>query len=315
MNCMAVTIEVPTEQDVNKADTDYYKTVYLFSTLSDELKKNDIEHKIEHDILNCDDKKVNPDFIILSEKKIDDIIEHKADLNASYAKKEIELIIKKYGCVKELIEGKKKFNPELIKLVPINLLKILEQTRDKNSLAILLSGFDVNLDIRKITFETHDELAHPIIEKILNDIIEFDPKQLTDFKFIKAEPKYVTYCSYTTLWPLLISFNDPNIAIDGYFEVDFDKVSKRASTFFPEWIRNNRQLANARLRRGLTFLNKINFVSWKEGSSTIKVHYTRGTRVGDLKSYFIKKYVEIENKKSKKGKKTSVDKTAQLKLF
>ena len=59
---MTVSIEVPTEQDVNKADTDYYKTVYLFSTLSDELKKNDIEHKIEHDILNCDDKKVNPDL-------------------------------------------------------------------------------------------------------------------------------------------------------------------------------------------------------------------------------------------------------------
>ena len=299
-----------TLEDVIKADAEYYQTVYLFVTIYEILNRKNIKCQIEHDITNCSGRIVRPDFLLLSDSNVGEIIEHKASLNASFAEKELEDIIQKYECVKW---EERTYNPQVIGLIPVDLLKIVEKIRDEKNLKIFLSGFAVNLDIYQISFEMHDNPKNSLVSTIFNDVIEFDPKRLAEFRFIKAEPKYITYTAFF-VWTILKMFYDPYIANNNYFEVDFDKVSKRAMDFFPSWIRNNRQLASSRIRRALKFLDKINFVDWKEGNKTIRVYYSRGTKVHEVWAYFREKYVELQKKK-KKQKNKKASKTKQLTLF
>jgi len=283
-------------EDIRKAEKDYLDTVYIFLTLSKLFQEYGISHEIEHDVINCSDRSVEPDFLLFSNGIITEVLEHKSSLNVSYGKKELQDIEEKYKCLKT--DGKK-YHPEVICLVPISLLKILEDIRNNENMKIFLAGFTVNHDVEKIIFETHDDLSNSRLKEILNEIAPFKHANYSEYRFIKAEPEYEVYTAFT-VWMLLITFYDPYIAKDSYFEVNFDNISKRSLEYFPSWIRNNKQLANKRIKRGLEFLRKINFIKWEEGESIIKVYYTRGTKVGDLREYFAKKYVEIYSKRKKK---------------
>ncbi len=300
--------EVVKVEDIIKSERDYLDTVYVFLSLSDSFKNYEIHHEIEHDIMSCSGNKVRPDFLLFSNEEITDVLEHKSSLNPSYGKKELQDIKNKYNCLE--INGKR-YNPEIICLVPLPLLRILEEIRDEEGIKIFLAGFVVNYDVQKITFETHDDLSNNHLQEILNTITPFKHAEYSMYRFIRAEPKYETYTAFV-VWTILQSFNDPYISKDNYFEVSFDNVSKRALGFFPSWIRNNRQLANERIRRGLEFLKRIDFVDWEGGRSVIKVYYTRGTRVGDLREYFAKKFVALQKKergrrKPKSGKVARLD--------
>ncbi len=301
--------EVIKIEDIIKSERDYLDTVYVFLSLSESFKNHGIKHEIEHDIVDCSEKKVRPDFLLFSNGKVTDVLEHKSSLNVSYGKKELQEIEKKYKCLKINDE---KCHPEIIGLIPFQLLRILEEIRDKENIRIFLAGFAVNHDVQKITFETSYSLSNDHLREILTKITPFKHAEYSMYRFIRAEPKYETYTAFV-VWTILQAFNDPYTSREKYFEVSFDNVSERAMSFFPSWIRNNKQLANERIRRGLEFLKKINFIDWEGGKSIIKVYYTRGTRVGDLREYFAKKYVALQKKgkgrrKAKSGENMSLDK-------
>lgn len=303
--------EVVKVEDIIKSERDYLNTVYLFLSLSDALRDHEIRHEIEHGVKDCSGKKVRPDFLLFSNGEITDVLEHKSSLNLLYGKKVLRDIEDKYSCLEMNDE---RFNPEIICLVPLSILKILEEIRDDEDIKIYLTGFVINYDVQKITFETHDDFSNNCLREILSSIIPFKHAEYSRYRFIRAEPKYETYTAFE-VWTILQSFNDPYISRDRYFEVSFDNVSARALDFFPNWIRNNKQLANERIRRGLEFLKKIDFIEWEGGTSVIKVYYTRGTKVGDLREYFAKKYVALQRKKKGRRKKPKEGELAKLDDF
>ncbi|KAA0001207.1 MAG: hypothetical protein FE046_02475 [Thermoplasmata archaeon] len=296
-------------ENVRKSERDYFDSVHIFLTLSELFREHKIDHQIEQDVKKCSGTSVTPDFLLFSEEEITDVVEHKSSLNASYGKEKLREVENKYKCLKA---NETEYHPEITCLIPIPLLKIIEDIRDKENIKVLLAGFAINHDVEKITFEIHDRLRNNKLEDILNKVISFKHSDYSEYKFIKAEPNYPTYTAFVLWSSILISFYDPYVTKNNYFEVDFNKVSKRALEFFPSWIRNNKQLSNNRVKIGLRFLKKINFIDWEEGKSIIKVYYTKGTRVGDLREYFAKKYVEIHKKKKdhrkqKSGKVLSLD--------
>ncbi|KAA0006376.1 MAG: hypothetical protein FE045_03320 [Thermoplasmata archaeon] len=293
-----------TIEDVKKAEENYLNTIYIFRTLSELFDRNQVNHEIEHDVMKCtDEPPVTPDFLIFLNGKITDVIEHKSSLNVSYGKEILEEIIEKYNCLKY---NDIEYHPQIICLIPLRSLKIMEEIRNKENIKIWLAGFDIDYDVRKITFEIHDKLQNKKIEEILNMVIPFDPIEYSEYRFIKAEPKYPTYTALTLWVNVLLSLQDPYIGKNNFFEVDFKMVSKRARNFFPEWIRNNEQLTNNRIKRGLEFLKKIGFIKWDGRKDPIVVYYTKGTKVGDLREYFAKKFVELYGEKKIKKEKGKI---------
>ena len=289
-----------TVEDIKKAEQNYIDTIFIFRTLSELLNEKGIKYEIEHDILNCSGNPGTPDFLIFLDENLTYVIEHKSSLNPSYGKNILQEIKDKYECIKY---DETTYTPQIICLIPINLLKIMEDIRDKEKINIALSGFAINYDVSKITFEIHDELQNEEMSDILNRVISFNPMNYSEYRFIKAEPDYPTYTALILWLNVLLSLQDPYIGKKDYFEVNFDIISKRCS-FFPSWIRNNEQLTNNRIKRGLEFLKKIGFIKWDGGrKDPIKVYYNKGTRVDDLREYFAKKFVEFYGKKEEREEK------------
>jgi hypothetical protein len=290
---------------MQKDCADYLDSVTFFSVLSESLFERGIKVEIEHDfnVTGKTNSPVNPDFAIIENNGIIDILEHKASMSSP--RNALSEIRKAHSNYSRLDYNGSPCTPKITILYPLNDKDVIDEIRGETPPEISLCSFDSKSDDGIITFNLEGDICCKKAKELINgNSIRFRATKYSNYKYIRHNAP--TVYNAIIVWGLLYSFLDVRSARTNQQEVSRKVLIERGENYYQPWIRNNKQIRTDRINDGLQFLAKIKFIKVIDGD-TILVLLNRGTKAGDLTDYFIRKYVEDKlqqtQRKSKRYKK------------
>lgn len=287
----------------------YGDTVTFFYVFQNALSDAGLKVEVEHDFDSPSGVKKSPDFAVLDEDTITDVLDHKASLpTPELAVKDLNRLAEKY---RELSHNGVPSSPRISVLYPVGKQGIIDKISKALPANLTLCSFDQTTYDTEIDFKLHGQVNSSELSDVLRGgAVSFEPSIVrSSYKFIRADPP-IPYTAFH-LWGVFPTFLDIKSSGQKSFVVDRDNLLQRMENFYPPWIRNNKQVNSNRVANALRFLAQIKFVEWAPGDRDVLVYSTRGTRAGDLLQYFAEKWATAHKKRARKpmGKKATIQMT------
>lgn len=114
---------------------------------------------------------------------------------------------------------------------------------------------------------------------------------------MREEP-HVVYTSGIVI-PILNVFRDIQYLKKESFFIKYNDLLTQAESFFPDWIKDTKQITKGRINKSLKFLDKIGFLRWKHEGEEIEAFRSKGRRTGDITLYLAQKYIALKSKEER----------------